>query len=266
MILAGLLSIVISVNPITILFFYLKAVPFGSVSHSHADQNSFCIFKGGKALAIPSGYYGPSAGMPHHIRWTQSTKANNCILVNGKGQPIQKREARGFIKAFDHQQEHTYVAGDASAAYMGHLLRFTRHILFLPPGFILLLDDLEAPSPASFQWMLHAFEKLDIERSLGRILSRRAGASLEIYIQSPAGLIFNQTDQFDTPYNEGVPRHLQKDIPNQWHLTVETKEKCKSIRIGAIMGVRGPDEPFELQVLQDSDGWFGGQARGHSVV
>jgi len=200
--------------------------------------------------------------MPHHVQWTCSTKANNCILVNGKGQPSQERKAKGYIKSFDHHQEYTYVAGDASAAYMGQLLRFSRHILFLPPGFFLLLDDLEAPDPASFQWMLHAFEKLDIESSVGRILSRRAGASLEIYIQSPAGLTFSQTDQFDTPYNEGVPKPLKKEVPNQWHLTVETKEKCKSIRIGAIMGVRGPDEPFELEVLQFSDGWFGAQARG----
>jgi DNA-binding CsgD family transcriptional regulator len=239
-----------------------KSSPFGSVSHSHADQNTFCILKGGRALAIPSGYYGLASGMPHHVQWTRSTKANNCILVNGKGQPTQERKASGYIKAFDYRQDCTYVAGDATAAYMGQLTRFTRHILFLSPGFFLLLDELEAPDPAIFQWMLHAFEEFEIEDSVGRILSTREGASLEAYLQSPAGLTFSQTDQFDTPYNEGVPQHLQNDAPNQWHLTVETKEKCKSIRIGAIMGVWGPDEPFELEMLENSDGWFGAQGRG----
>jgi hypothetical protein len=243
-------------------FLLFKSSPFGSVSHSHADQNTFCIFKGGRALAIPSGYYGPALGMPHHVQWTRSTKANNCILVNGKGQPTQERKASGYIKAFDYQSDSTYVAGDATAAYMGQLTRFTRHILFLPPGFILLLDEIEAPDPAIFQWMLHAFEEFEIKDSVGRILSTRKGASLEVYIQSLTGLLFKQTNQFDTPYNEGVPIHLQKDIPDQWHLTVETKEKCKSIRIGAIMGVQGPDEPFELEMIQDSDGWLGAQARG----
>lgn len=244
----------------TLLLF--KSSPFGSVSHSHADQNTFCILKGGKALVIPSGYYGPAAGMPHHVQWTQSTKANNCILVNGNGQPIQERRASGVIMAFAYKEDRTYVAGDATAAYMGLLTRFIRHILFLPPGLILLLDELEAPSPALFQWMLHAFDEFDIDHSMGRVLSKRNGASLEIYLRSSAGLTFSQTDQFDTPFNEGVPEHLQREIQNHWHLTVETEEKCQRLRIGAIMGVRGPDERLKISLLDKSDGWLGAQAQG----
>lgn len=60
-------------------FFLFKSSPFGTVSHSHGDQNSFAIMKGGRALAIPSGYYGPSYGMPHHAGWTRQTKLNNSI-------------------------------------------------------------------------------------------------------------------------------------------------------------------------------------------
>ncbi len=243
-------------------FLLFKSSPFGSASHSHADQNTFCIFKGGRALAIPSGYYGPANGMPHHAQWTRSTKANNCILINGKGQPTQTRKASGYIKAFDYRQDYTYVAGDATAAYMGQLTRCTRHIFFVPPGLILLLDELEAPDPATFQWLLHAFEEFEIEDVAGRILSRRNGASLEIFIRSPCELKYHQTDRFDPPYNEGVPIHLQRDVPNQWHLTVETKEKQQTLRIGAIMGVQGPGEFLKLEVLQDSDGWFGAQLRG----
>lgn len=249
-------------SPDTDTFLLFKSSPFGSVSHSHADQNSFCIMKGGRALAIPSGHYGPMAGMPHHVQWTCSTKANNCILVNGEGQPTQERSAKGKIKAFEYRKEFTYVAGDATPAYMGKLTRFTRHILFLPPGLFLLLDDLEAPDPSVFQWMLHAFEKLDVESSLGRVISRRSGASLVAHLRSPVGLKFSQTDQFDVPYNQGVPPKFYKEVPNQWHLTAETKEKTKAIRIGAIMGTWGPSEKFELEVFQRSDGWFGAQATG----
>lgn len=243
-------------------FLLFKSSPFGSVSHSHADQNSFCILKGGRALTIPSGYYGPSTGMPHHIQWTCSTKANNCILVNGQGQAIQERNAKGHIKAFQHNQNYSYVSGEAAPAYMGKMTRFTRHIIFLPPGFFLLLDDLETPNPSTFQWMLHAFDKFEIDSGMGRILSHRDGASLEIFIQSPVGLELTQTDRFDTPYNAGVPPPLQKEVPNQWHLTADTKDLCQSLRIAAIMGVRGPGETLEIEILQSVDGWFGAQGRG----
>ncbi|HIE27466.1 TPA: DUF4962 domain-containing protein, partial [Candidatus Poribacteria bacterium] len=101
----------------TLLLF--KSSPYGSVSHSHADQNSFCIMKGGRALAIPSGYYGPSYGMPHHAEWTRSTKANNCVLVDGEGQVIRSARANGRITAFENRRGLSYVSGDAAVAYMG---------------------------------------------------------------------------------------------------------------------------------------------------
>jgi len=123
-------------------FLLFKSSPYGSVSHSHADQNSFCILKGGRALAIPSGYYGPSYGMPHHADWTRQTKANNSILVDGEGQVVRSAAAKGRIVDFRHQKALSYVCGDATPAYAGKLRRFRRHVLFLRPGVILLLDEL----------------------------------------------------------------------------------------------------------------------------
>ena len=116
-------------------FLLFKSSPYGSVSHSHADQNAFCIMKGGRALAIPSGYYGPSVGMPHHSEWTQSTKANNCVLVDGEGQTTGDRKAAGRIVAFEDRQGYSYVSGDAAAAYGGRVRRFERHIFFYVPVF-----------------------------------------------------------------------------------------------------------------------------------
>ena len=131
--------------------------------------------KGGKALAIPSGHYTPVAGMPHHVEWTCSTKANNCVLVNREGEAIRQRAANGRITAFHEQKGLSYVAGDAAAAYMGKIRRFDRYILFLLPCLFLLLDDLEAPQPALFQWMLHTLEKMELDTPFGRVISRRKG-------------------------------------------------------------------------------------------
>jgi hypothetical protein len=236
-----------------------KSSPYGSVSHSHADQNTFAIMKGGKALAIPSGYYGPSYGQPHHAEWTRSTKANNCVLVNGEGQVIREQDASGQITAFEERPGMTYVAGDAAAAYMGKLQRWDRHILFLRPGLFLLLDDLEAPEPARFQWMLHALEEMELGEA--RVISRRDGATLDVRLFSPAGLTLSQTDVFDTPYNDRIPEQFHEDLANHWHVTAETGQDATTVRIGCAMGVWGAEEDFELEVL-DHEGWFGARAAG----
>jgi hypothetical protein len=49
-------------------------------SHSHLDQGSFTIYKGG-ALAIDSGLYGPKYGSDHHLNYTYQTIAHNMLTV-----------------------------------------------------------------------------------------------------------------------------------------------------------------------------------------
>lgn len=49
-------------------------------SHSHLDQGSFTIFKGG-ALAIDSGLYGSSYGSDHHFNYTYQSIAHNIVTI-----------------------------------------------------------------------------------------------------------------------------------------------------------------------------------------
>lgn len=49
-------------------------------SHTHLDQGSFTIYKGG-ALAIDSGLYGPDYGADHHMNYTYQTIAHNTLTV-----------------------------------------------------------------------------------------------------------------------------------------------------------------------------------------
>ncbi|UCD49450.1 MAG: DUF4962 domain-containing protein [Phycisphaerales bacterium] len=254
---AGLHSDVADPENDTCLIF--KSSPYGSVSHSHADQNAFAIMKGGAALAIPSGYYGPSYGKPHHAQWTRATKANNCILVNGQGQKIRSAAANGAIVDFKDAAGYSYIAGDATPAYMGKLKKWVRHILFLRPGLFLLLDEIVAPAPSQYKWMLHAFERMEIEGN--RITSRRKGATLDVHLSGSHKLLLTQTDQFDTPYNHGIPEAYHKDKANHWHVSAAIPEKARVVRIGAVMAVSGPKERFDVQ-LREMEGWFGATATG----
>lgn len=235
-----------------------KSSPYGSVSHSHADQNAFAIMKGGTALAIPSGYYGPSYGKPHHAQWTRSTKANNCILVDGHGQEMRS-SVGGTIVGFEDTAGHSYVAGDAAAAYAGRLKKCLRHILFLRPGLFLLLDEIEAAQKSRYQWMLHAFEKMEVDGE--RITSSRKGARLDVHLACRHGLRLSQTDKFDTPYNQGIPEAYHKEKANHWHVTAETLNASNAARIAAIMSVRGARERMDVQI-QSMDGWLGATATG----
>jgi len=240
-------------------FFLFKSSPYGSVSHSHGDQNAFAVMKGGVALAIPSGYYGPSYGQPHHANWTRSTKANNCILVNGTGQVLRSDKASGKIAEFEDKAGYTYLLGDAAMAYDGRLTRFNRHVLFLRPGIILMLDDLEAPEKSAFQWMLHAFEAMKTEEN--KIVSQRRGARLTAWVQSQHGIIISQTNQFDTPFNEGIPKEFHLNKPDQWHVTAETTEKSETCRIASVLAVDTLSDQVMVRVLSQ-EGWFGVSATG----
>ncbi|MFO7902165.1 MAG: DUF4962 domain-containing protein [Pirellulaceae bacterium] len=254
---AGLHSDVSDPQHDTCLIF--KSSPYGSVSHSHADQNAFAIMKGGHALAIPSGYYGPSYGKPHHAQWTRSTKANNCILVNGEGQKIRSAAAEGAIVDFEDRPGYCYVAGDATPAYTGKLREWVRHILFLRPGLFLLLDEIEAPRPSQFQWMLHAFEKMNLANT--RITSQRQDATLDVHLACPQELVLSQSSQFDTPYNQGIPPAYHEQVADHWHVTAETVNKTRRLSIAAVMAVYDEKHPLEVK-LQEEDGWFGATASG----
>ena len=82
-----------------------------------------------------------------------------------------------------------------------------------------------------------------------------------MHLRSPAGITLSQTDQFDTPYNTGIPEDFHKDMPNHWHVTAETKQEAGALRIGAVMAVSNDADQLDLS-LMERDGWFGARASG----
>ena len=152
-----------------------------------------------------------------------------------------------------------YVAGDATPAYMGRLNKWIRHILLLRPGLILLLDEIDAPNPSRYQWLLHAFEKMEIRDN--QVTSRRRGATLNVTLSCSLGLKLSQTDQFDTPYNYGIPKAYHREKANHWHVTAETGKSSQKTRIAAVMAVYDSDEQFNVQ-LHNGNGWTGATAAG----
>jgi len=248
------------------IFFLFKSSPFGSVSHNHADQNSFYLSVGGRALAIPSGYYGPVYGMPHHAEWTRSTKANNTILVNGKGQKKRDFRAVGSITTFNHQDKLSYFCGDAAPAYKGALQTFKRHVMYVRPNLFVILDELEAPEPAAFQWLLHAPEKMIIDEHAQSIEIHRHQkyASFRLYNSTDKPFAFTQTNKFDPPYDTGTDSTFHVTVEKHWHLQAETQSQNRAVRIAAIL--HADNESVQAIDYQHAGGWAGARIENENGI
>jgi hypothetical protein len=193
--------------------FMFKSSPYGSFSHSYADQNSFTLEAYGEPLAISSGYR-PWYSSAHHLGWTKTTQAHNAILVNGQGQQTQSLAAKGEIIGYLGGQSFSYTAGNAQVAYGSNLLdKYVRHVVYLRPDLFVIYDDLKAPKESNFSWLFHAYHKSDIEPSGQGFQLSASQADLQVRLWSNSSLTYSQTNQFAVPLDKPLNK------PVQWHLT-----------------------------------------------
>lgn len=204
--------------------FLLRSSPFGGVSHGHADQNAFVIEAFGRGLAIATGYY-PWYGSPHHHQWTRSTRAVNSVLVDGKGQVPRKWEAKGQLRAFQSVEGYDYAQGDAAAAYMGPMETFRRHVIHVRPGVFVMFDDLRAAKPATFQWLLHAYNKIQVDETNQTLRITNSPAAMNVQLLLPEEVRFSQTDKY-----EPEPESTAGSWKNTWHLSASTVDAARSAR------------------------------------
>ena len=126
--------------------------------HGHPDVGQFDIFAYGRHLAVDDAYPKP--------KWT---KNHNTIIVNGTGQLGEgsdwfDRDAVFVVKPASHiiKAENTarfdYIIGDAGNIYpkSAGLGKFYRHLVYVKPDLILVVDELQSCKSSGFEWRLHA--------------------------------------------------------------------------------------------------------------
>jgi hypothetical protein len=203
-----------------------KSSPFGTQSHGNEANNSFVLWAYGKQLLVRSGHY-DSYGSAHHSNWVWSTRSVNNITVNGKGQKKRTVQAQGEITSFKTTPSMDIVVGEAGQAYEdGILNRFTRTILFVKPELVVVYDRLEAKEPSTFEYWLHAINKIDVKNQ-HEIFVLNDDVVCDIDILTPSGLTFKQTDEYD-------PKPRPRIKMREWHLTAETAEKKKRMEFVAL--------------------------------
>lgn len=124
--------------------------------HSHPDAGHFVLFGNGEWLIQDDGI-GP--------KWTHQ---HNTLLIDGQGQlgeggdGFDGREylntrARPRILTAISRPQYDHIAGDATPAYPGNLglTRFVRHLIFVKPDVLLVLDDIRCASPKQMELRFH---------------------------------------------------------------------------------------------------------------
>jgi hypothetical protein len=158
--------------------------------HQHPDQNSFVIHAYGEKLAIDGGYY-DWYGSPHFKAYSMTTLAHNTLLADGEGQAVCKSGADGRVTAYFDSPGYGYTVGDASDpdVYGARLARFTRRILFIKPGFVVIHDVVaSSKDSARFDWMLHAVAPIKTDAADGAFSIQCDKAALRGRFLHPAQL------------------------------------------------------------------------------
>lgn len=169
-------------NPDEHLQFVMKSSPFGSISHSHGDQNAFCLAAHGEDLAIQSGHY-VAFNSSMHREWRRQTRSKNAILINGKGQYADRDKARamkssGRIVEATEQADHTYIKGDATLAYQQlspEVSSVVREIYFVNNLYFVIVDSVDAEHAVTLEWLLHTNNPMTLGEHTFRYTGQQAG-------------------------------------------------------------------------------------------
>ena len=212
---------------------FVRSSPWGSHSHAHADQNGFVLHAGGEIMACDAGYY-TYYGDTYHRQWSMATQAHNSVLVNGKGQP-KSIASKGRVSAFFNSPDYCLFTGDAATAYPGALEVFDRTVLFIRPGVFVVSDDLAAPEPSEFSWILNTFEAAEIDEAANTMVVRQRDQRLRIRHLAPDELVYSQSNERPYPMQTKSFCRYTEAFPQPYHIRVTTGGKRKRERFLAVM-------------------------------
>lgn len=223
-----------------------RSAALGNISHSHADQNAMVLGAYGSPLLVNTGIR-PWYGSPFCTEWYWTTKAHNALEIDGRGQP-KTGEAKGDVMVFRPGAAYDYVVGDATSGYGAQVERYRRHLVFMKPDLLIMLDEVRAKKPVPLKLWLHGLAPFSIDGGSGHIGLTFEKAALSGHLFAPGGLKIDQTDKYPIPPESGKTRP-------EWHLWAETGESRAVTHIISVMEIsRAGDRPTLSNVEDVSDG------------
>ena len=182
-----------------------RSSPYGAVSHSHANNNDFILHVGGRAMAMPSGYYS-GYGSDHHAHWVWHTKSHNCVTLSDAPQVMRSHNSRGAVEQAFEDDRLVYFRGNADSSYADRAARCRRHVIFLKPhGCFVMVDEFAAlPHVASaLQWNIHSWNSFAVDEDTRRFSLVRGDSTLEGHLMYHHNAFFSLTEGWDPPPMKG---------------------------------------------------------------
>jgi hypothetical protein len=160
------------------------------------------------------------------------------VLVDGFGQKPHSLDLGGHIVKWQFQDGLDYVQGDATAAYEGRLKRARRHVILLKPDVVVIADDLEAPRPSTFQWMLHGQQPFVVDEPAQQLVLDRgtAGVVVDYAAEEPLGI--RQWTGYDPePDKKLIADSGFMPIPPQWHVEASSTRPSERVFVLTVLRV-----------------------------
>ncbi|GHB97824.1 heparinase II/III domain-containing protein [Cerasicoccus arenae] len=230
-------------NPQNDIFLQIKSSPYGSFSHSHADQNAFILNAFGEGLAINSGYR-EFHRSPHHNGHTRQTLSKNAVLIGGEGQTAQDATAIGQITRFVSNERATWVQGDATQAYQANpklkdVELAQRDVIMLQSGLVIIRDEIRSLRPESVQWLIHSNQQPDKTDDGELAISQNDANLLVDLVAVDNELVIEVSDVFAVPVD---PKYLRKGYDPQFHLIAATETPtCNTVIYAVLQPSQGKD-------------------------
>jgi len=243
-------------NPEKHIQFVMKSSSFGSISHSHGDQNAFCLSAFGEDLAIQSGHY-VAFNSSMHQKWRRQTVSKNAILINGVGQYAGKDKAQamgssGSISIAEDRGDHVYISGDATPAYKSlnpSVTKAEREVYFVQDKYFIFVDTVDADEEVELEWLLHTNNELHLAKDTFRYTGEKAGFYGQV-LWSEAGVPkLSQNTGF-----EGVDEKDFEGLPVSTCLKLAYPKSTRH-RIATLLVPYRLDAPTRLFTFLDDQGY-----------
>ncbi len=197
--------------------FIFRSSPYGSISHSHANNNDFILHVGGRVMAMPAGYYAGYASS-HHGHYVWHTKSHNCVTLSGAPQLMRSPESSGAIVNAYEDDAIAYMCGVADASYADRAQRCRRHVVYAKQvGSFFLVDEFAAKEDvlSSLQWNLHSWEPFEVDEQERTFRwGRGESAVTGVVMCHPEGF-FSLSEGWDPP---PMKAKWNDEWRNQFHL------------------------------------------------
>ncbi len=237
------------------IMFLTKSSSYGSISHSHGDQNAFVLHAFGEPLAIHSGYY-VAFNSTMHTKWRRQTISKNAILINGRGQYGDKDKllamaSNGEVETVEEHENYSYVRGDATAAYqyqVPYLDSYKRETYFVHRSYFIMIDTIELQHEAEIDWLFHSLHQLELSQQSFTVEGDKAVLEGRFAYCSSGELELSQHHDFPEVDTTEI-----EDKPTHWRLQAKTK-LAKHHRIVTLLHpMKKNDRKYVSSFMDDQD-------------